>query len=87
MSADEHERNERGKDVLLISDRHPLYDELSTTFYSKKQGPPKLKLKMRIGQLGGKAEKNDAFLPHGSLLPPLDDIRLPEDVDDDRSLR
>ena len=86
LTQDEHDRNERGNDVLLLSDRHPLYEELSSSFYSKKQGPPKLKLKTRQGHLAGKVEKNETFLPHSSLEPPLDEIRLAE-VDDDRSLR
>lgn len=85
LTADEHERNARGKDVLLISETHPLYEEIKNNFYSKKQGQPKMTLKMGIGHLAGKVERNESFLPHSSLMPPLDDIDLPQ-VDDDRSM-
>jgi len=68
----------------LFSDKHPLYEQLSGTFYSKKQGPSTVKLPTRVGHLAGKVEKNESFLPHGSLVPPLEDINLTE-VDDDRS--
>ena len=87
LSAEDKARNEVGKDVLLISDRHPLYKELSANFYSKKQGSHKMKLNMRISEgLGGKVERNEAYIPHSSLLPPVDEVDLPT-LDEDHSIR
>lgn len=87
LSAEEHARNTTGRDVLLLSDRHPLYEELAANFYSKKQGVPKYKLNMRVsGGLAGKVERNDEYIPHSSLTSPLAEEGL-EDLDEDRSMR
>ncbi|KAI9677301.1 MAG: 5'-3' exoribonuclease 2 [Trizodia sp. TS-e1964] len=87
LSAEEAARNALGKDVLLVSDNHPLYDELASKFYSKKQGPPKFKLTSSISYgLAGIVEKDDSFLPQSSLTFPLGDGDMP-DVEDDRSIR
>lgn len=87
LTADEKTRNEMGKDVLLISDRHPLYKDLTSTFYSKKQSTSKLKLNMRVSEgLGGKVERNEAYIPHSSLVPPVDGVNLPT-LDEDHSIR
>src|SRR6185437_11536037 len=73
LSAEEHARNTTGRDVLLLSDRHPLYEELAANFYSKKQGKRKFKLNMRVsGGLAGKVERNEKYIPHSSLVSPLD---------------
>jgi len=81
-------RNGVGKDVLMISDAHPtLYDEVTTNFYSKRQGAPRFKLNARTSDgLAGKVEKVDDYLPHGSLVYPLERRALP-DIEYDRSLR
>lgn len=90
LTAEEHARNEMGKDALFVCDRHPLYDVLATEFYSKKQkkidSPKTVKLPMRTGGLAGMAEKTPSFLPHMSLLGPEDEIKLEPEVDDDRSM-
>lgn len=90
LTAEEHARNELGKDALFVSDRHPLYDILATQFYSKKQkrddSPNIVTLPVRTGGLAGLAEKNSTYLPHMSLLGPEDDIKLEPEVDDDRSM-
>jgi 5'-3' exoribonuclease 2 len=90
LTAEEHARNEMGKDALFVSDRHPLYDILATQFYSKKQKKDDagkiVKLPMRTGGLAGTAEKTPNFLPHMSLLGPEDEIKLEPEVDDDRSM-
>lgn len=87
LSAEEHARNAVGRDVLLLSDRHPLYEELAANFYSKKQGVPKYKLNMRVsGGLAGKVERNDQYIPHSSLVSPLEQEGM-EDLDEDRSMR
>jgi 5'-3' exoribonuclease 2 len=89
LSAEEHARNALGKDALLLSDKHPLYDVLALSFYSKKSkgSQPVIKLATRMGNLAGKVEKNEDFFPHMDLLPPEEDIKLVPEVDDDRSMR
>jgi 5'-3' exoribonuclease 2 len=81
-------RNMMGKDVLLLCDAFvELYDDITTAFYSKKQGAPKFKLNPRTsGGLAGKVEKIDGYLPHGALVSPLASDKMPE-VAYDRSLR
>ncbi|KAL1842979.1 hypothetical protein VTJ49DRAFT_3456 [Mycothermus thermophilus] len=87
LSPEDQARNEPGKDVLLISDAHPgLYDDITAHFYSKKQGVPKFKLNpKRSGGLAGTVEKIEGYVPHGSLVYPLQRNIMP-DVDYDRSL-
>lgn len=36
LTAEDHARNALGKDVLYMSDEHPLYNDLVTKFYSKR---------------------------------------------------
>ncbi len=87
LSPEDAARNEMGKDVLLVSDAHPLYDEVATNFYSKRQGSPKYKLNPRVSEgLAGKVEKIEDQLPRGSLSFPLKDGGMP-DLDNDRSIR
>ena len=87
ISAEDAARNETGRDVLLLSDRHPLYDDIATKFYSKKQGSPNLKLNSRVSEgLAGKVEKNEDYLPQSSLSFPLDTGGMP-DLEDDHSIR
>ncbi|KAK2738338.1 5'-3' exoribonuclease 2 [Myotisia sp. PD_48] len=86
LSDEEHARNSTGNEVLLLSDRHPLYEVLTANFYSKKQGVPKLKLNMRISEgLGGKVERNDAYVPHSALVSTIENAELPT-LDEDRSI-
>jgi 5'-3' exoribonuclease 2 len=78
LPPEEAARNVVGKDVLLVSE---------TNFYSKKQGSSEYKLNPRISEgLAGKVEKNDTYLPHGSLTFPLESGGMP-DLDEDRSIR
>ncbi|KAI9815636.1 MAG: 5'-3' exoribonuclease 2 [Thelocarpon impressellum] len=87
LSAEDSARNEMGRDVLLLSDGHQLYDEIATNFYSKKKGAPKFKLNTRVSEgLAGKVEKNESHLPRLSLVCPLDDSGMPA-IDEDRSMR
>lgn len=80
-------RNSIGKDVLLVAEAHnDLYDHIATNFYSKKQGPPNFKLNPRLSEgLTGNVEKNEAYLPHGSLTFPLQSGGMPS-LDEDRSI-
>lgn len=87
LSSEDAARNETGRDVLILSDRHPLYDDIATKFYSKKQGSPHLKLNPRVSEgLAGKVEKNEDYLPQSSLTFPIDTGGMP-DLENDHSIR
>ena len=87
LSAEEHARNEMGRDVLIMSDRHPLYEEVATNFYSKRQGAPKYKLNPSVSEgLAGKVEKNEDYIPQSSLTFPLGEGLMP-DLEEDHSIR
>jgi 5'-3' exoribonuclease 2 len=88
LTEEEHARNAHGKDALIVSDQHPLYEELALQFYSKKSkdGKTSIPLKMKKGQLAGTVSKNEDFLPHMDLVGPEEDIKLEPVVEDDRSL-
>ena len=87
LSEDEVARNEVGRDVLIFSDKNPLYDAVTANFYSKRQGAPKYKLDSRLSKgLAGKVEKNPDYLPQSSLNFPLEGNGMP-DLDEDHSLR
>jgi 5'-3' exoribonuclease 2 len=86
LSEDERLRNTVGRDVLMLSDGHPLYQDLVSNFYSKKQGDPKYKLNMHISEgLAGKVERNETYIPHSSLVSSLEEYGMPT-LEDDRSL-
>lgn len=86
LSAEDAARNETGRDVLIISDRHPLYEDIAMNFYSKRQGPPKYNLDSRLSQgLAGKVEKNEDYVPHRALNFPLRNPLMP-DLDEDHSI-
>ena len=87
LSADDVARNAMGKDVLIMSNRHPLYEEIATNFYSKRQGSPKYKLNPRVSEgLAGKVEKNEDYIPQSSLTFPLEEGVMPN-LDEDNSIR
>lgn len=86
LTEDEKIRNSVGREVLLLSDRHPLYRDLAGNFYSKKPGPPKYKLNMRVSDgLAGRVERNEMYIPHSSLVSPLEKYGMPS-LDEDHSL-
>ena len=87
LSADDVARNAMGKDVLIMSNRHPLYEEIATNFYSKRQGSPKYKLNPRTSEgLAGKVVKNEDYIPQSSLIFPLEKGVMPN-LDEDNSIR
>lgn len=87
LSAEDVARNEKGKDALIMSEQHPLYEEIATNFYSKSQSSPNFKLDSRISQgLTGKVEKNEDYLPQSSLTFPLVETEMPR-LDEDHSIR
>lgn len=72
LSADEVRRNAFGKEALIFSTKHPLYNEVATNFYSKKAVAPKFKLNSRVSEgLAGKVEKEESYVPDGELAFPL----------------
>ncbi|RDA82743.1 hypothetical protein CP532_6874 [Ophiocordyceps camponoti-leonardi (nom. inval.)] len=87
LSPEDKLRNSTGRDVLLFADSHEsLYDEVLTKFYSKRQGPSKIKLNVTTSEgLSGRVEKRDNYVPHGMLRYPLQRNAMP-DLDYDRSL-
>ena len=89
LSAEEAARNDVGKDVLIVSDEHPLYDDISNHFYSKRQGAPKYNIDASLTQgLTGTLEKNPDFMPQGSLTFPLKEVATNmESLPGDRSMR
>ena len=87
LSAEDAARNELGKDVLILSDRHPLYEDIAANFYSKRQGPPRLKLNPRVSEgLAGHVEKNNDYIPQSALTFPLDAGGMPN-LEEDHSIR
>ncbi|KAI9736649.1 MAG: 5'-3' exoribonuclease 2 [Cirrosporium novae-zelandiae] len=86
LTAEEVARNELGKDVLILSDHHPLYDDIATNFYSKRQGPPKYSINPRKSEgLSGYVEKNEDYIPQSSLHFPLNTKSMP-DLEEDHSI-
>ena len=87
LSAEDASRNEVGKDVLILSDRHPLYEAIANKFYSKRQAATEYKLDPTISEgLAGKVEKNADYLPQSSLDFPLEGKGMPN-LDEDHSIR
>ncbi|CAK7264910.1 5'-3' exoribonuclease 2 [Sporothrix epigloea] len=80
-------RNGLGKIVMLLSDADTaLYDEITSSFYSKRQGATKFKLDpLTSGGIAGNIEKMEDYIPHGALTYPLERKALP-DIEYDRSL-
>lgn len=88
LSEEDAARNGVGQDALLLSDGHEgIYDEILTNFYSKKQDTTRFKLNPGTSAgLSGKVVKRDDYVPHGTLLYPLERKAFP-DVEYDRSMR
>jgi 5'-3' exoribonuclease 2 len=86
LTDEEKARNAHGQDVLLLSDRNPLYQDLVANFYSKKPGPAQYSIKQDLSAgLAGIVERSETYIPHSSLVSPLEAHGMPG-VDDDRSL-
>ncbi|KAL7807700.1 exoribonuclease [Trichoderma gracile] len=87
LSPDDIARNTIGKDVLILSDNHEgLYDDILTTFYSKKQDHSRLTINpANSNGLAGEIEKQEDSVPHGALRYPLERGSMP-DLDYDHSI-
>lgn len=87
LSPEEVARNELGRDVLIISDRHPLYEEIAMNFYSKRRSSSKYQINAKVSEgLAGVVEKNQEYLPGSSLDFPLSEGNMPN-LDEDHSIR
>ena len=87
LSEDEVKRNEFGKEVLIFSDKHTLYENAALHFYSKKKGPDLFEMDPQLSKgLIGKIEKNADYHPQSDLEYPLDDGSMPS-LDEDHSMR
>jgi 5'-3' exoribonuclease 2 len=86
LTEEEKARNTHGQEVLLLSDRNPLYQDLVANFYSKKPGPAQYPIKQDLSAgLAGIVERSETYIPHSSLVSPLEAHGMPG-LDDDRSL-
>lgn len=87
LPAEEAARNGVGEDVLILSDKHPLYQVLIDSFYSKRQSSSTLKLNVKTSLgLSGTVKKNEDYLPLSALVYPLDEGDMP-DLQEDHSIR
>ena len=87
LSTDEVARNEIGRDVLIVSDRHPLYLDVASKFYSKRQGLTKYKLDSKVSEgLAGEVERNPEYIPQSPLVFPLEGGGMPN-LEEDHSIR
>lgn len=87
LSNDEVARNETGKDVLIISDRHPLFVDIASNFYSKRRGASKYKLIPKNSDgLAGKVERDAEFQLQSPLVYPLNNEGMPS-LEENHSIR
>ena len=87
LSTEEIARNEVGRDVLIISDQHPLYLDVASKFYSKRQTSTKYKLNPKISEgLAGEVEKDPDYIPQNPLVFPLEGGGMPS-LEEDHSIR
>jgi 5'-3' exoribonuclease 2 len=87
LTGDEKVRNDVGREHLYFSTNHPMYQELATNWYTKKQGAPKVNLRAKtsLGLLG-KVEKDENYMPDSGLYFPLSGANMP-DLEQDNSMR
>jgi 5'-3' exoribonuclease 2 len=89
LSEDEHRRNETGKETLMFSQEHALFDIVNKVIYRQK-GSKKLDMDPKHSdRLHGNVEAHDLFVVDSSLVPPFDttDTDLKEEDIQDRSVR
>ncbi|TKA70638.1 hypothetical protein B0A55_05742 [Friedmanniomyces simplex] len=74
LTADEQRRNAFGAEALIFSTKHPLYDDVATKFYGKRQGKEKFKLDAATSEgLAGKVAKEEGYIPNSGLTYPLEE--------------
>jgi 5'-3' exoribonuclease 2 len=86
LSKDELERNETGKPVLIFSDRHQMFTDVASNFFSKRQNVLQLPLDPKKSHgLCGIVEKDTSYVLQSPLVFPISDA-MPT-LDDDHSVR
>lgn len=89
LTKDEADRNGFGEEALIFSMRHPLNEEVTSHFYSKKGGVPKFKLTSKISEgLHGKLSKSESYIPDSGLHMPFtaEDQNEFQDLESDESV-
>ena len=88
LSAEEIRRNEPGNEVLIISDQHPLYEDIASKFYSKRQiSLPTYNLDPYISEgLVGEVRKDPDYIPQSPLIFPFPAGAMPN-LNQDHSIR
>ncbi|TIA70881.1 hypothetical protein E3P92_02895 [Wallemia ichthyophaga] len=86
LSDDEKRRNERGCETLMISEEHPLYDQICK-LYTKRKGNSRIELDLaKADSLAGYAEADADVIPGSTFYSPLSTLEDQPDVVDDRSI-
>lgn len=86
LSDDEKRRNERGCETLMISEDHPLYDQICK-LYTKRKGNAPIELDIaKADSLAGYAEADSEVIPGSTFYSPLGTLEDQPDVVDDRSI-
>jgi 5'-3' exoribonuclease 2 len=79
MTDDERARNSVGKENLLFSTHHKMYQELEANWYTKKQGSDKVSLRAKTSEgLVGQVTKDEDHIPDSGLNFPLQGGALPD---------
>jgi 5'-3' exoribonuclease 2 len=87
LTDDERARNIIGEEMLIFSTQHPLYDNVTSAFYSKKAETSTLALDATLSHgLIGKVDKAEGYIPHSALTFPLESDEMP-DVENNQSIR
>ncbi|TIB71087.1 hypothetical protein E3Q23_03942 [Wallemia mellicola] len=86
LSDDEKRRNERGKETLMISESHPLYDQICQ-LYTKRKGNSVMELDVqKASSLAGFAESDPEVIPGSTFYSPLTSLDDQPDLVDDKSI-
>jgi 5'-3' exoribonuclease 2 len=89
LSADEHKRNETGKETLMFSQEHTLFEIVNKVIYRQKGGKKVDIDPKHSDRLHGNVEAHDEFVVDSALVPPFDTTQtdLKEEDLQDRSVR
>jgi 5'-3' exoribonuclease 2 len=89
LSEDEHKRNEMGKETLMFSQEHALFDIVNNVIYRQKSKKQVEIDPKHSGKLHGHIAAHDLFVVDSTLVPPFDTTNtdLKEEDIQDRSVR
>ncbi|MCJ1312646.1 5'-3' exoribonuclease 2 [Agyrium rufum] len=86
LTEEEHARNAMGRDVLIMSGSHPLYDDIAGSFYSKRAKADSYKIDPKISEgLAGHVTKHPDHLPSNPLVSPIEEGSM-GNLEEDRSM-